>query len=175
MAALGVLGRLKRPSSLAVLAQAVYDPDPSVRAFAAGALGEFGSPGRGRSADTCPRRRNGHGSRRRSRQLGPTGHPRKPALATGPHRDADYARPRERRRRALIRLGDTLGRSLLAADLARHSDPSIRGAAAQALSATSEKQAHGVLQTLLQDQQPLPRLMAAKVIRKKRRRQCPVW
>jgi hypothetical protein len=45
MAAIGVLGRLKRPASLAVLSQAVYDPNPSVRAFAAGALGEFGSPG----------------------------------------------------------------------------------------------------------------------------------
>ena len=35
MAALGVLGRLKRPASLSLLSQAVYDPDPSVRAFAA--------------------------------------------------------------------------------------------------------------------------------------------
>ena len=45
MAALGVLGRLKRPSSLSVLSQGVYDPEPPVRAFAAGALGEFGQPG----------------------------------------------------------------------------------------------------------------------------------
>jgi HEAT repeat protein len=44
MAALGVLGRLKRPSSLATLSQGVYDPEAPVRAFAAGALGEFGKP-----------------------------------------------------------------------------------------------------------------------------------
>ena len=43
MAALGVLGRLRRPASLSILSQAVYDPHPAVRAFAAGALGEFGS------------------------------------------------------------------------------------------------------------------------------------
>jgi len=65
----------------------------------------------------------------------------------------------------LIRLGDPSALTL-ATELARHSDPSIRGAAAQALSASAEKDALVVLQTLLQDQQPLPRLMAAKGLRK---------
>jgi HEAT repeat protein len=45
MAALGILGQLKRPSSLSVLSQGVYDPEPSVRAFAAGALGDYGQVG----------------------------------------------------------------------------------------------------------------------------------
>ena len=43
MAAVGILGRLRHPSSLSALSQAVYDPHPAVRAFAAGALGDFGS------------------------------------------------------------------------------------------------------------------------------------
>jgi HEAT repeat protein len=54
----------------------------------------------------------------------------------------------------------------MATDLARNPDPSIRGSAAQALSATSDKEALSVLQALLQDQQPLPRLMAAKALGK---------
>jgi HEAT repeat protein len=65
----------------------------------------------------------------------------------------------------LIRLGDTSAITL-ATELARHSDPSIRGAAAQALSASADKEAQAVLQILLQDQQPLPRMMAAKGLRK---------
>jgi HEAT repeat protein len=63
----------------------------------------------------------------------------------------------------LLRLGDITAVSL-AADLAKHPDPSIRAAAAHALSATSDKQAVAVLQTLLQDQQPQPRLSAAKAL-----------
>ncbi|MBP0128936.1 MAG: HEAT repeat domain-containing protein, partial [Nitrospira sp.] len=55
---------------------------------------------------------------------------------------------------------------LLAADLARHPDPSIRAAAAHALAATSDKQAVVVLQALLQDQQPQPRLLAIKALGK---------
>jgi HEAT repeat protein len=50
--------------------------------------------------------------------------------------------------------------------LARHPDPSIRAAAAHALAATSDKQAVAILQTLLQDQQPQPRLSAAKALGK---------
>jgi HEAT repeat protein len=65
----------------------------------------------------------------------------------------------------LLRLGD-LSAVLLAADLARHPDPSIRAAAAHALAATSDKQAVAILQTLLQDQQPQPRLFAAKALGK---------
>jgi HEAT repeat protein len=64
----------------------------------------------------------------------------------------------------LIRLGDTSAVTL-ATELARHSDPSIRGAAAQALSASGAREALAALHTLLQDQQPLPRLMAAKGLR----------
>ena len=63
----------------------------------------------------------------------------------------------------LLRLGDT-SVILLAADLARHSDPSIRAAAAHALAVASDKQAAVILQMLLQDQQPQPRLMAAKAL-----------
>jgi HEAT repeat protein len=65
----------------------------------------------------------------------------------------------------LLRLGDTSA-VLLAADLARHPDPSIRAAAAHALAATSDKQAVVVLQMLLQDQQPQPRLLAVKALGK---------
>ena len=65
----------------------------------------------------------------------------------------------------LLRLGDTSA-ILLAADLVRHPDPSIRGTAAQTLSGTSEKQALSILQTLLLDQQPLPSLMTAKSLGK---------
>jgi HEAT repeat protein len=65
----------------------------------------------------------------------------------------------------LLRLGDTSA-VLLAADLARHPDPSTRAAAAHALAATSDKEAVAVLLTLLQDQQPQPRLLAAKALGK---------
>jgi HEAT repeat protein len=63
----------------------------------------------------------------------------------------------------LLRLGDTSA-ILLAADLAKHPDPSVRAAAAHALSATSDKQAVETLQTLLQDKQPQPRLFAVKAL-----------
>jgi HEAT repeat protein len=52
----------------------------------------------------------------------------------------------------------------LAADLAKHPDPSIRTAAAHALGVTAEKEAVTILQTLLQDKQPQPRLVAAKAL-----------
>jgi HEAT repeat protein len=48
--------------------------------------------------------------------------------------------------------------------LARHPDPSVRAAVAHALAATSDKQAVAILETLLQDQQPHPRLLAAKAL-----------
>jgi HEAT repeat protein len=63
----------------------------------------------------------------------------------------------------LLRLGNISAVSL-AADLAKHPDPSIRAAAAHALSATSDKEAMAILQTLLQDQQPQPRLFAVKAL-----------
>lgn len=65
----------------------------------------------------------------------------------------------------LLRLGDHSA-VLVAADLARHPDPSVRASAAQALGAASDKQAIAILQTLLQDQQPQPRLFAAKALGK---------
>jgi HEAT repeat protein len=63
----------------------------------------------------------------------------------------------------LLRLGDASAIPL-AIDLARHADPSVRGAVAQALSLTSDKRAIEALETLLQDRQPFPRLMAAKAL-----------
>ena len=63
----------------------------------------------------------------------------------------------------LLRLGDISAVSL-AGDLARHPDPSVRAAVAHALAATSDKQAVAILETLLQDQQPHPRLLAAKAL-----------
>lgn len=165
MAALGVLGRLKRPASLAVLAQGVYDPHPSVRAFAAGALGEFGSPG---GAAPLTHAVGDEIAMVRSVAAGSLGR-----LGLKENRPLLYALTRDpsvqvraSAAEGLLRLGDTSAIPL-AADLARHPDPSIRGAAAQALSATSEKQALSILQTLLQDTQPLPRLMAAKALGKK--------
>lgn len=164
MAALGVLGRLKRPASLAVLSQAVYDPNPSVRAFAAGALGECGAPAgvapltHAVGDDVAMVRGVAAGS------LGRLGIKENRPLLQALTRDPSL-HVRASAAEGLLRLGDASA-ILLAADLARHPDPSIRGAAAQALSATSEKQALSVLQTLLQDQQPLPRLMAAKALGK---------
>jgi HEAT repeat protein len=164
MAALGVLGRLKRPASLAVLTQAVYDPNPSVRAFAAGALGEFGSPGgvapltHAVGDEMAMVRGVAAGS------LGRLGLKDNRPLLQPLTKDPSF-QVRASAAEGLLRLGDTSA-ILLAADLARHPDPSVRGAAAQALSATSEKQALSILQTLLQDTQPLPRLMAAKALAK---------
>jgi HEAT repeat protein len=63
----------------------------------------------------------------------------------------------------LLRLGDTSAISL-AADLAKHPDPSIRTATAHALGATADKEAVTILQALLQDKQPQPRLFAAKAL-----------
>jgi HEAT repeat protein len=54
----------------------------------------------------------------------------------------------------------------MATDLARHPDPSVRAAVAQALGAATDKRAVVILQTLLQDQQPQPRLFAAKALGK---------
>lgn len=164
MAALGVLGRLKRPASLAVLSQAVYDPNPSVRAFAAGALGEYGTAGATAPlthavGDEVAMVRGVAAS-----SVGRLGLKENRPLLQALTRDPSL-QVRASAAEGLLRLGETSA-ILLAADLARHPDPSIRGAAAQALSATPEKQALSVLQTLLHDQQPLPRLQAAKSLAK---------
>lgn len=164
MAAIGVLGRLKRPASLALLSQAVYDPNPSVRAFAAGALGEFGSPGgvapltHALGDEMAMVRGVAAGS------LGKLGLKENRPLLQALTRDPSL-QVRASATESLLRLGDS-SVLLLAADLARNPDPSIRGSAAQALSATSDKEALSVLEALLKDQQPLPRLMAAKALGK---------
>jgi HEAT repeat protein len=164
MAALGVLGRLKHPASVAVLSQAVYDPNPSVRAFAAGALGEFGSP-----AGVAPLTHAVGDDIAMVRgiaaaSLGRLGIKDNRPLLQALTRDPSV-QVRASAAEGLLRLGDPSG-ILLAADLARHADPSVRGAAGQALSATTDKQALSILQLLVQDQQPLPRLMGVKALAK---------
>jgi len=164
MAALGVLGQLKRPSSLSVLSQGVYDPEPSVRAFAAGALGDFGQSG---GVAPLTHALGDESARVRAiaaTSLGRLGIRENRPLLQALTRDANM-QVRASATEGLLRLGDTSA-ILLAADLARHPDPSIRAAAAHALAATSDKQAAVILQMLLQDQQPQPRLMAAKALGK---------
>jgi len=164
MAALGVLGQLKRPSSLSVLSQGVYDPEPSVRAFAAGALGDFGQSG---GVAPLTHALGDESARVRAiaaTSLGRLGIRENRPLLQALTRDANM-QVRASATEGLLRLGDTSA-ILLAADLARHPDPSIRAAAAHALASTSDKQAAVILQMLLQDQQPQPRLMAAKALGK---------
>ena len=164
MAALGVLGRLKRPSSLAVLSQAVYDPNPSVRAFAAGALGEFGSPAgvapltHAIGDEVAMVRSVAAGS------LGRLGIKDNRPLLHALTRDPSW-QVRAGAAEGLLRLGDASAIQLVA-ELAQHADPSIRGAAAKALSLVPDKQASAMLETLLKDQQPLPRLMATMALGK---------
>lgn len=164
MAALGVLGQLKRPASLSILSQGVYDPEPSVRAFAAGALGDYGQ------ADGVAPLTHALGDEHArvravaAASLGRLGIRENRPLLQTLTRDANM-QVRASAVEGLLRLGDTSA-ILLAADLARHPDPSIRAAAAHALAATSDKQAAVVLQMLLQDQQPQPRLVAAKALGK---------
>ncbi|HBH79146.1 MAG TPA: hypothetical protein DDY39_04895 [Nitrospira sp.] len=173
MAALGVLGRLKRPASLAVLAQAVYDPDPSVRAFAAGALGEFGSPDGAAPLTHAIGDESAMIRAVSAASLGKLGIKDNRPLLSALTRDPD-AHVRASAAEGLLRLGDTSAIALVA-ELARHPDPSIRGAAAQALSASpDEEQALTILQTLLSDRQPLPRLSAAKALRKSNDRAIPI-
>lgn len=165
MAAIGVLGRLKHPSSLAILSRAVYDPLPSVRAFAVGALGEFGSPD-GASAllhaigdETALVRGIAAAS------LGKLGMLENRPVLQALTRDANW-QVRAGAVEGLLRLGDQSAIPLAIA-LARHTDPLARGAAAQALGLlthSANAQARQALETLIQDQQPYPRLMAAKAL-----------
>lgn len=164
MAALGVLGQLKRPASLSVLSQGVYDPEPSVRAFAAGALGDFGQSGGVAPLTHALGDDNARVRAIAATSLGRLGIRENRPLLQALTRDANM-QARASAAEGLLRLGDTSA-ILLAADLARHPDPSIRAAAAHALAATSDKQAAVILQMLLQDQQPQPRLMAAKALGK---------
>ncbi|HVG02457.1 MAG TPA: HEAT repeat domain-containing protein [Nitrospira sp.] len=162
MAAVGILGRLRRPSSISTLSQAVYDPHPAVRAFAAGALGEFGSsdgiaPLTHSIEDENPRVRAVAAS-----SLGRLGAPDSRSILLPLLKDPDE-HVRISAVEALLRLGDT-SVILNAADLARHSDPSIRGGAAQALTVAKTPNALPILESLMKDQQPLPRLMAARAL-----------
>jgi HEAT repeat protein len=164
MAAVGVLGRLKEPSTLTLLSQSVYDPDPSVRAFAAGALGEFGHP-QGAAAlthaitDDSPRVRSIAAA-----SLGRLGLPASRALLWQAVRDP-VELVRAGAVEGLLRLGD--GEAMLvAADLAKHPQPSVRSAAAQALGLAKTRRGLRLLNQLLDDQQPQPRMSAAQAMGK---------
>ena len=164
MAAVGILGRLRRPASISALSQAVYDPHPAVRAFAAGALGEFGSadgiaPLIHSVEDENPRVRAVAAS-----SLGRLGAVDARSIIQSLLKDPDE-HVRISAVEALLRLGDTAV-ILNAADLARHPDPSIRGGTAQALAAAKTPHALPILENLIKDQQPLPRLMAARALGK---------
>ena len=164
MAALGALGRLKRPAGLPILSQSVYDPDPSVRAFAAGALGEFGSP-KGEPAllhaleDESPRVRGVAAASLGRLKLAQS----LPVLRQAARDPVELVRVGAVE--GLLRLGDNEA-VLLAADLAKHPDPSVRGATAQAVALAGNRKALLVVESLLKDQQPQPRLMAARAIGK---------
>jgi HEAT repeat protein len=164
MAAIGVLGRLKRRSSLTLLTQSVYDPDESVRTFAAGALGDFADPaGVGALThalgDDSPRVRG-----TAAVSLGRLGLAHSKPLLRHATRDP-VELVRAGAVEGLLRLGDREA-VLLAADLAKHDSPSIRGAAAQAVGLAGNSQALPVLEGLLADQQPQPRLMAVRALGK---------
>ena len=164
MAALGVLGQLKRASSLLVLSQGIYDPEPSVRAFAAGALGDYGQAGGVGPLTHALGDDNARVRAVAATSLGRLGiHDNQPLLRVLT-RDADM-QVRASAVEGLLRLGD-VSAVALAAELAKHPNPSIRSAAAHALAATSDKQAVAILQTLLQDQEPQPRLSAVKALGK---------
>lgn len=165
MAAIGVLGRLKHPSSLAILRRAVYDPLPSVRAFAAGALGEFGSPDGASALLHAIGDESAMVRGIAATSLGKLGVPENRPVLQALTRDANW-QVRAGAVEGLLRLGDQSAVPLAIA-LARHTDPLARGAAAQALGLllhTANVQARQALETLIQDQQPYPRLMAAKAL-----------
>ena len=164
MAAVGILGRLRRPSSISILSQAVYDPTrlsaPSQQepwensAVPTGSLPLTHSVG-----DENPRVRAVAAS-----SLGRLGAADTRSVIQPLLRDPDE-HVRISAVEALLRLGDA-SVILNAADLARHPDPSIRGGTAQALAAADSPNALTILESLLRDQQPLPRLMAARALGK---------
>ena len=164
MAALGILGQLKRPSSLSVLSQGVYDPEPSVRAFAAGALGDYGHVGGSGPLTHALGDENARVRAVAATSLGRLGIRDNQPLLRALTRDADML-VRASAVEGLLRLGD-LSAVALAADLAKHANPTVRAATAHALTATSDKQGVAILQTLLHDQQPQPRLSAVKSLGK---------
>lgn len=159
MAAVGVLGRLKRAASLPVLSRSIYDPDANVRAFAAGALGELGDPEAAAPLmhaleDESPRVRGTAAA-----SLGRLGlASARPLLKEAARDPVELVRGGAIE--GLLRLGDREA-ILLAADLAKHPAPLIRGATAQALGLSGNRHTLPILELLLKDQQPQPRLMAA--------------
>jgi HEAT repeat protein len=169
MAAIGVLGRLKLPRGFAVLSQSVYDPDPSVRAFAAGALGEFGTP---ESAAPLTHAIGDDDARVRSiaaASLGRLQLPHvRPLLWQAAKDPVDFVRAGALE--GLLRIGDT-DAALVARELSKHADPSIRGAVAQAIGLSRYKPGIPLLDFLRQDLQPLPRLMAARALGRMARRE----
>jgi HEAT repeat protein len=160
MAALAVLGSLRRPDTLSLLTQSVYDPDPSVRAFGAGALGEFGRPEVAPSlthalTDESPRVRSIAAA-----SLGKLRLPYTRTLLWQAARDA-VELVRVGAVEGLLRLGENEA-ILVAADLAKHADPGVRSATAETLGRVGNRKALRVLESLSHDQQPQPRLMAAR-------------
>ena len=134
----------------------MYDPHPAVRAFAAGALGEFGS-----AEGIAPLIHSVEDENPRVRAVAASSLGRLGAVDTRSIIQSLLKDPDEHVRigavEALLRLGDTAV-ILNAADLARHPDPSIRGGTAQALAAAKTPHALPILENLIKDQQPLPRV-----------------
>lgn len=169
MAAIGVLGRLKLPRGFTVLSQSVYDPDPSVRAFAAGALGEFGTP---ESAAPLTHAIGDEDPRVRSiaaASLGRLQLPHvRPLLWQAAKDPVDFVRAGAVE--GLLRIGDAEA-ALVARELTKHANPSIRSAVAQAIGLSRYKPGISLLDLLRQDLQPQPRLMAARALGRMARRE----
>jgi HEAT repeat protein len=169
MAAIGILGRLKRPRAFTVLSQSIYDPDPTVRAFAAGALGEFGTPESAAPlthaiGDEDPRVRGIAAASLGRLQLPHT----RPLLWQAAKDPVDFVRAGAVE--GLLRIGDGEA-SLVARELSKQADPSVRSAVAQAIGQSRYKQGIPLLDFLRQDLQPQPRLMAARALGKMPHRQ----
>ena len=69
----------------------------------------------------------------------------------------------------LLRIGDAEA-TLVARELSKHADPSIRSAVAQAIGLSRYKQGTPLLDLLRQDLQPQPRLMSARALGRMSRR-----
>ena len=127
----GRTGAAEASCRISLLSQSVYDPDPAVRAFAAGALGEFGTPDCAAPlthaiGDDDPRVRSIAAAGLGRLQLSHT----KPLLWTAAK--DPVALVRAGAVEGLLRLGDAEA-VLVARELSQHPDPSIRSAVAQAI------------------------------------------
>ena len=121
-------GPPKRPSSLHVLSQGVYDPEPPVRAFAAGALGEFGQPGAVAPLTHALGDEHARVRAVAAASLGRVGTKDSRPLLHALTRDASL-QVRASSVEGLLRLGDHTAVLVAATDLARHPDPSVRASA----------------------------------------------